>query len=152
MLRHGGQVMDEPENPRRELDDTMRQIAESTGATLHIYPRPGEAVRRVVLRDMSDEQGTRYEDVVIETDGTIRVTGHDTGPGVSNVFGPEITSYEWVYVVPPERAASLVEALGGREGDDPVDLLTAYYQRTRGVLYHLLTSPPVNASFDNWHS
>jgi hypothetical protein len=148
--------MDEPENPTHDpsggLDDTMRRIAESTGATLHIYPRPGEAVRRVVLRDVSNEEDTRYEDVVIETDGTIRVTGHDSGPGVSTVFGPDITSYEWVYVVPPERAANLVEALGGQPGDDPLALLTTHYERTRGVLYHLLTSPPVNASFDNWHS
>jgi hypothetical protein len=36
---------------RDELDQAMAAIAEQTGATLHTCPRPGRAVRRVVLRD-----------------------------------------------------------------------------------------------------
>jgi hypothetical protein len=34
---------------RRRLDETMRQIAEQTGATLHIYQHPGPAARRVTF-------------------------------------------------------------------------------------------------------
>jgi hypothetical protein len=36
---------------RHRLDETMTQIADQTGATLHIYQHPGPAARRVVLRD-----------------------------------------------------------------------------------------------------
>ena len=86
---------------RDELDQTIAAIAAQTGAVLHTYPRPGRAVRRVVLRDIRDERGTQFEAAQMEDDGTLRVVGHDTGPGVSDVFGAAITSYEWVYVVLP---------------------------------------------------
>jgi hypothetical protein len=88
---------------RDELDQTMAAIAAQTGVVLHTYPRPGRAVRRVVLRDTRGDRGTQFEAAQMEDDGTLRVVGHDTGPGVSDVFGAAITSYEWVYVVPSGR-------------------------------------------------
>jgi hypothetical protein len=66
---------------RDELDRTMAAIAAQTGAVLHTYPRPGRAVRRVVLRDIRDDRGTQFEAAQMEDDGTLRVVGHDTGPG-----------------------------------------------------------------------
>jgi hypothetical protein len=45
---------------RDKLDQIMAAIAEETGATLHTYPRPGHAVRRVVLRDIHDDRGTEF--------------------------------------------------------------------------------------------
>jgi len=55
---------------RDTLDQTMAAIAAQTGATLHTYPRPARAVRRVVLRDTRDERGTQFEAAQIEDDGT----------------------------------------------------------------------------------
>ena len=116
----------------------MAAIAAETGAALHAYPRPGRAVRRVVLRDT---RGTRFEAAQMEDDGTLRVAGHDTGPGVSDVFGAAVTSYEWVYLVPSGRVAALAQALGAEPGDDVLDALARYYQRHGRRIWGLLRSP-----------
>jgi hypothetical protein len=136
----------------RKLDQIMAQIASETGATVHAYPRPGRAVRRVVLRDIRDDGGTRLETAQIEDDGTLRIIGHDTGPRVTEFFGTAITSYEWVYVVAPARVDALLRLLGGTEGDDVLAALAAYYQQHGGQLSELMRSPEVAADFDNWHS
>jgi hypothetical protein len=36
----------------------------------HVYPTPGRAVRRVILRDSSDDRGTRFEAAQNEEEGT----------------------------------------------------------------------------------
>ena len=135
-----------------QLDSRMAEIAQATGAALHVYPRPGRAVRRVILRDFSDDRGTRFEAAQIEDDGTLRIAGHDTGRRVSEFFGAPITSYEWVYVVRPGRVSALHVGLAGEEGGDVLAALEAYYQQHEGQLHALLTSPEVAAGFDNWHS
>ena len=110
---------------RHRLDETMRQIAEQTGATLHTYQHPGPAARRVILRDTRNERGTQFEAAQIDDDGTLRVTGHHTGPGVSEFFGAAITSYDWAYVIAPDRVTTLLSLLGGHAGDDVLDRPTA---------------------------
>lgn len=137
---------------RGKLDQTMAAIAEQTGATLHTYPRPGHAVRRIVLQDSHDDRGTQFEVAQIEDDGTLRVVGHDTGPRVSDFFGPAITSYEWVYVVDPGGVTALAQALGAGQADDVLDALACYYQQHGGRISGLLRSPKIAAQFDNWHS
>jgi hypothetical protein len=137
---------------RDELDQTMAAIAAQTGAVLHTYPRPGRAVRRVVLRDIRDDRGTQFEAAQIEDDGTLRVVGHDTGPGVSAVFGAAITSYEWVYVVPSGRIGALARALGAEHRDDVLEALAGYYQQHGGRISQLLRSAEIAAGFDNWPS
>jgi hypothetical protein len=134
----------------RKLDQIMAQIARRTGATVHAYPRPGHAVRSVILRDIRDGGGTRLETAQIEDDGTLRIIGHDTGPRVTEFFGTGITSYEWVYVVGPARVDALLRLLGGAE--DVLDALAAYYQQHGGQLSELLRGPKIAAYFDNWHS
>jgi hypothetical protein len=78
--------------------------------------------------------------------------GHDTGPGVSAVFGAAITSYEWVYVVPPGRIAALARALGAEHDDDVLDTLAGYYQQHSGRISPLLRSAEIAVEFDNWPS
>jgi hypothetical protein len=140
------------EDERAELDQLMAEIARQTGATVRSYPRSGRAVRGVVLRDIHDDKGSQYEDARLEDDGTLRVTGHDQGPGVTEVFGDDITSYEWVYVIAPDKVAALVGLLGGQDGDDVLALVLGYHQRTNGMIYDLVTGPDVAATFSNWHS
>ena len=55
----------------------------------------------------SSARGGRFEAAQSEDDGTLRVTGHHTGPGVSEFFGDSITSYYWAYVIAEDRIAIL---------------------------------------------
>ena len=109
-------------------------------------------MRHVVVRDIRGDQGTQVEAAQLEDDGTLRVVGHDTGPGVSAVFGAAITSYEWVYVVPSGRIGALARALGAEHDDDVLDALAGYYQQHGGRISQLLRSPEIAAEFDNWPS
>jgi hypothetical protein len=135
-----------------QLDQALAGIARQTGATLRIYPRPGHAARRIVLRDDRDDLGTRYLDAALEKDGTLRITGHDQGPRVSEFFGEAITSYEWVYVVTPNRLPALIQLLGGYDGDDVLALLAAWHEHAGGQLSDVMQRPDVAAAFSNWHS
>jgi hypothetical protein len=105
-----------------------------------------------LLRDIQDDNGSQHEAAQLEDDGTLRVTGHDQGPGLTEFFGGGITSYEWVYVIAPDKVSALVRVLGGHDGDDALALLAAYHQRTQGKIYDLLTGPDVSAQFSTWHS
>ena len=141
-----------PAGPVGELDQALAVIARQAGATLHTYPRPGPAARRIILRDERDDRGTRHLDAVLEHDGTLRITGHDQGPGVSAFWGDAITSYDWVYVIAADRIPALLRVLGGHDGDDVLRLLAACHQRARGQISDLMTHPDVAAEFRNWHS
>ena len=136
-----------------QLDQDLAELARAAGGTLHIYPRPGQAVRRVILRDLQTDGGAQFEAAQLEDDGTLRITGHDTGQGVSDFFGDDITSYEWVYVVPPDRVQALLAALGASDAEDDVlTALAAYHEQHGGQISAVLKNPPVSAAFDNWHS
>lgn len=135
-----------------ELDQALAAIARHTGATLRIYPRPGRAARRIVLRNDRGDRGTRYEDAALDHDGTLRISGHDQGPRVSESWGDAITSHEWVYVVACDRVPALLRLLGGRDGDDVLAVLGSYHQGASGQISDLMSHPDVTAHFSNWHS
>jgi hypothetical protein len=137
---------------RAKLDETMAHIAHQTGATLHVYHHPGRVARRVVLRDTQNDRGTQFEAAQLEDDGTLRVTCHHAGPGVSEFFGDSITSYDWAYVIAPDRVGTLFTLLGGQAGDDVLDLLATYRDQHGGQINDLLRGPQVAATFSNWHS
>jgi len=130
----------------------MAQIAEAAGGTLHTYPRPGHAVRRVLLRDLRDDRGTQLEFAQLEVDGTLRVVGRDTGPAVTDLFGDGITSYEWIYTIIPDKVADLMHLLGAHGNDDVLAALASYYEQTGGQLSILLKRPDIAADFTTWHS
>jgi hypothetical protein len=137
---------------RARPDETMAPIAGQTGATLHAYQHSGRAARRVVLRDTRDDRGTQFEAAQLDDDRTLRVTGHHTGPGVSEFFGDAITSYDWAYVIAPDRIGTLLTLVGGQAGDDVPGLLATYHDQHRGQINDLLRGPQVAATFSNWHS
>ncbi|HEY3903910.1 MAG TPA: hypothetical protein VGM14_08420 [Streptosporangiaceae bacterium] len=146
-------MADDPKDARDQLDEELAELARATGGTLHIYPRPGQAIRRVILRDLQTDGGAQFEAAQLEDDGTLRITGHDTGRSVSDFFGDDITSYEWVYVVPPDRVRTLLQALGASDAEDDVlTALAAYHEQHGGRISAVLKNPPVCAAFDNWHS
>jgi hypothetical protein len=142
----------QPAGPVSELDQALAAIAHQMGATLRIWPRPGPVARRIVLRDERDDRGTRYLAAALEADGTLRITGHDQGPRVSEFFGAAITSYEWVYLVAAGRIPALIRLLGGHDGDDVLALLAAYHQHVGEQISDLMNHPDVTAHFSNWHS
>jgi hypothetical protein len=142
----------QPAGPVAELDRVLAAIARQAGATLRIYPRPGPAARRIVLRDDRDDRGTRYLDAALEEDGTLRITGQDQGLRVSEFFGAAITSYEWVYLVAADRIPALNRLLGGHDGDDVLALLADCHQRAGGQISDIMNHPDVTAHFSNWHS
>jgi hypothetical protein len=115
-------------------------------------PRPGPAVRCVLLRDTRNSRGTQFEAAQIGQDGTLHVIGHDQGSGVTDFFGTGISSYEWIYTVPSDRVASLTALAGGQAGDDPLDTLAACYRESGGHIDDLLADPRVAADFSNWAS
>jgi hypothetical protein len=143
--------LDDETSDAEQVDAAMEEVAARTGGTLHRYPRPGRAVRRVVLRDSGDDRGSQLEVATLEVDGTLRISGHDQGAGVSAFFGPEIHSYEWMYVIPADRIGGLVTILGGASDSDVLALLAAYHEQNRGQLGPLLRHPEVRAEFSNWH-
>ena len=77
---------------------------------------------------------------------------HHTGPGVSEFFRDAITSYDWAYVIAPDRGGTLFTLLGGQAGDDVLDLLATYHDQHGGQMNDLLRDPQVAATFSNWHS
>ena len=144
--------MTDGEDPRQQIFKDLQEVATRVGGTVHPYPSPRRPVRRLTLREARTETDTQIEEVVLDADGTIYVVGVDRGNGVSAVFGEDIRSYEWVYVIPPDRIPHLVEALGGDQDADVLTLVKAYYDSTRGRLHAFLCGPVVNATFASWHS
>jgi hypothetical protein len=84
-----------------------------------------ERSARVVLRDVRDERGTRHLAARRREDGGIVIEGQDLGRGVE-VLGPGLSEYEWVWTIAPDAVPSAIEALGGTEGDDPLQLLLGW--------------------------
>jgi hypothetical protein len=144
--------MTEGEGAPERMEEILAEVTRQAGGTFHIYPRPGRAVRQVVLRDARDDKGRQFQAAALEDDGTLRIIGHDQCPGVSEVFGAGITSYEWVYVVAPDRVEVLLRHLGGGDGDDVLKVLAAWHEQTGGRISSLLRSPEIGAEFSNWHS
>lgn len=85
--------------------------------------------RTVTLRQVRDEGGSRFLSASEEADGTIRIEGHDLGPGVAAVWGASLTEYEWVWVIHHEDVAAMLAALGGGADDDPLDVLRDWFER-----------------------
>jgi len=134
------------------IEDALRQVAESVGATVHRYPSPRHPVRRRTLREYVRDEDTQFEEAVLDADGTVYVIGRDSGPLVSAVFGESVSTYEWVYVIPPDRVPDLRQVAGVAPDTDVLDAVARLYERVGGRLYHPLTGPPVGAAFDTWHS
>ena len=65
----------------------------------------------MVLRDTRDERGAQFEAAAIEDDAALRVTGHHTVKA-NEFFGDAITSYDWAYVIAPDRVGTLFTLLG----------------------------------------
>jgi hypothetical protein len=81
--------------------------------------------RIVVLRD--DRQGAdiRHLEAYLDDEGDLHVDGHDLGPGTAPVS--DDGEYEWFETIAAADVPRLVKLLGGRDGEDVLDLLTRRY-------------------------
>jgi hypothetical protein len=48
-----------------QLDEAMEDLAAATGAVLERYPRPGQAVRQVILCEHRDGGGSQLEEAIL---------------------------------------------------------------------------------------
>jgi hypothetical protein len=86
-------------------------------------------VARVVLRSVRDGSGVRYLDVIRRPDGALEINGQDLGRGVEEAFGKGLTEYEWQWVIEPADVPAAISALGGQDGDDPLNLMVAWIEK-----------------------
>jgi hypothetical protein len=84
------------------------------------------ANRRVTLREQIDTDGRRSLQAGELADGTIQIVGYDAGPGVERAWGPGLSSYDWTWTIKPDHVPALIAALGGKPGDDPIELIAAW--------------------------
>lgn len=115
-----GEVMTDERDTERELPLATAALREQPLAT-------------VTLREQRDADGFRRLSADRRPDGGIMIDGHDLGPGVERIFGSGLTEYEWAWVIDPGAIPSVIAALGGGEGDDPLRLLAAWYVAHGGV-------------------
>ena len=92
-------------------------------------PMTGE--RRVDLFEGRDARGTRAISATLRADGTLIIDGQDLGPQVQ-IFGPDFREYEWAWTAQPAEVPRIVEALGGKPGDDPLQVLTDWSRGRNG--------------------
>jgi hypothetical protein len=79
-------------------------------------------LRRVVLRDTRDGQGTRHLGARCNEDGGITIEGQDLGSGVE-ALGSGFSEYEWVWTIAADQVPMAVAILGGNTADDPLRVL-----------------------------
>jgi hypothetical protein len=112
----------------------------------------GEAGDRFVTlqSDRLDDGSRLHLYASLETDGSLRISGHDLGPVAKNI-SPD-GEYEYWYSVAAEDVPALVVALGGSADGDVIDLLREHWSgmdsyglgaavRSSGVAYHFASYP-----------
>lgn len=69
----------------------------------------------MVFEERHDEDGLVRREVRLLDDGSVRIEGHDIGPGVERFFGDN--EYEFARSLPPSSVAKLLRALGIADDD-----------------------------------
>jgi hypothetical protein len=102
---------------------------------------------RVVLRQSSDELGSRYVEARTEPSGDVVIMGQDLGQGVEDVFGEGNREYEWAWTIRAVNVPRMVRALGGS-----TDALVALANRFSGENAEGLLSfvKEQRIEFDSW--
>ncbi|HEU0032794.1 MAG TPA: hypothetical protein VFQ53_19315 [Kofleriaceae bacterium] len=77
----------------------------------------------LVLRDQKSPTDHRHLSVTIQPDGALRIVGHDLGDGVERALGNGMREYEWITEVAAADVQSVLDALGGERGANPLDVI-----------------------------
>ena len=81
--------------------------------------------RSVVLRQDRTPGDFRGLTARLTAGGDLSIEGQDLGSSVEGFWGPGLTEYEWAITVRAREIPRVVAALGGKEGDDVLTLLSA---------------------------
>ena len=92
---------------------------------LDFFKKAQVAPSIVVLRDVSDADGTRRLHASLTAKGDVGIEGRDYGDGVERIFG--YREYEWVWTIPAASVPALLAALGAQG-----DVLAALQKRFSG--------------------
>ncbi len=85
--------------------------------------------REVMLRSERDGEDWRLLSAYVDASGNLHIDGHDLGPGTAPVSSDG--EYEWFQTVRAADVPRLIEVLGGKPGDDVLDLLGSAYRGKR---------------------
>ncbi len=86
-------------------------------------PKFRKRIARVVLRDYTDRDGSRYLEARLTPARDLELEGRDRGPGVAKVFGRGFRVYEWCYLVRRRYFPWLAQALEAPPGTDILNLI-----------------------------
>jgi hypothetical protein len=81
--------------------------------------------RTVVLREIRTKGDFRGLTARLTEGGDLRIEGQDLGSRVEGFWGPGLTEYEWNITVRAQDIPRFLAALGGKESDDVLTLLSA---------------------------
>ncbi len=82
-----------------------------------------------VLRDVRDDQGTRYLAASLTAEGDLVIEGQDLGRGVEQFYG--VREYEWSWTVRAPDIPALLSALG--TSSDVLSALSARFSDERAA-------------------
>jgi hypothetical protein len=83
--------------------------------------RPRRRRRRVTLRSERSGADRRNLWAYVDEAGALHIDGQDLGPGTAPVS--DDGEYEWYQTIAPPDVPRLVALLGGRPGEDVLDVL-----------------------------
>lgn len=81
----------------------------------------GSRSRKVVLRSERSGQDSRHLWAYVDEGGRLHIDGQDLGPATSPVSSDG--EYEWFETIAAADVPRVVELLGGRPGEDVLDVL-----------------------------
>ncbi len=101
------------------------------------------------MRAEVDGEDLRFLDAFVTPDGVLHVDGQDLGPATAMVSSDG--EYEWGRSIAPADIARLVEELGGRPGEDVLDVLQRDWSGARSYdLEKLLRETTIPVSLWTW--
>ena len=86
---------------------------------------------RLVLRS----GGRRFLDVTRQSDGSLRIHGHDIGGG-AEIFGSD--DYEWYKTIPAENIEQFRQVFGVPDGVDEIAFLEEHHSNDQGHSFETL--------------
>ena len=107
-----------------------------------------QKTRRIVLRAEVQGADTRHLEAYVDADGALHIDGQDLGPGTAIVS--DDGEYEWFRTIPVSELPRLMELLGGRAGEDIIDVLGRYTGRDSYELERIIREGDIRSKLSVW--
>ena len=107
----------------------------------------------IILRDIREPDDWRNLQVRFDDNGDLLIEGHDMGASVETFFGEGSNEYEWVTTVKAKDVRALNVALGGKRGDDTLELIRNKCTGENAIdLEQLIKKKDIPKKFWSWNS